>query len=222
MVGIRRKLAGLRNPETQVTLRKMRIFRGDIRGYPTGQAFISCDWVGRINGLRLASLSPQNWRWASSPRHLAPSLGVIRTSREHLIKRATGAQSKTVILALGGSTLRASGFQGHCGCIGRACLKKTKHHGPTKPRHNGEEQRQTDINRNNRQSEGRRYRAHLPTVDAACCLWEAVNCWESKALLCQSIKILKMKKKYSVYRCVGPRQPGRKEPWGRGMVPLGE
>lgn len=163
----------------------------------------------------MASLSPQNWRWASSPRHLAPSLGVIRTSREHLIKRATGAQSKTVIVALGGNTLRASGFQGHCGCIGRACLKKTKHHGPTKPRHNGEEQRQTDINRNNRQSEGRRYRAHLPAVDAACCLWEAVNCWESKALLCQSIKILKMKKKVQCIQMCGAKAARKKRALGQ-------
>lgn len=41
----------LRNPKKTgdtVTLRKMRIVLGDIRGYIIGQAFISCDLVGRI------------------------------------------------------------------------------------------------------------------------------------------------------------------------------
>jgi hypothetical protein len=50
-----------------------------------------------------------------------------------------------------------------------------------------------DINRNNRQSEGRRDHLHVPTVAAACCLWEVVNCWKSKAFDSKASKYIKYK-----------------------------
>lgn len=54
MMGSQRQLAvhktlrGEVHTVARVTLRKMRIAAGDVRGCLIGKAFISCDWVGRI------------------------------------------------------------------------------------------------------------------------------------------------------------------------------
>lgn len=76
-----------------------------------------------------------------------------------------------------------------------------------------------DINRNTRHSGGRRRRrVPAPTVAAACWLWEVVIAGTARPAMSKHQNT--QHKEYSVYRCVGPGQSGREEPWGTGMAPL--